>query len=417
VAKPALTPEIVPYWERLGSVLNAPFAGMNLWVTLVLTLLLATFGFFWQIRGLILLAMWWYAFNILHHTANGDIDNENDRGDVPMSAVTQFLIINAILLIAMLVTAYYYPEVALVMAVVVLGILPAIMISMAMSEYWLVAINPLTWLELIKRIGWPYLGAVVLLVVIEVIASYGNDGAALSGFLGRLLISLSQVAGTFSTAYLLGYLIYQYHERLDFTPKFHTSKAPDFKSPDDETLEVAQRFVLAGQDQDALRLLEQAAHERIVGLPVHALIHQLLIKQGDTKKVVSHGARYLNILGGDKTKAAEMLPLLKKLCELDASYVPDDPGQGRDLLSLLSTKGEFPLMFRILAGMLKMHPRHRDAARWASFGARTMIERGLPIDKAWALLDIAKARAVDDDAKLEIEELSKRLPARAAQVS
>src|SRR3546814_7945438 len=102
--------------------------------------------------------------------------------------------------------------------------LPAVLMSLAIDEQLLLALNPLNWLRLAARLGAPYFAVAATTTLTLGLGSLASEmlTATLPAPWGSLIAAASFYWALFASAHLLGYLIYQYHQRL--RSEEHTSE-------------------------------------------------------------------------------------------------------------------------------------------------------------------------------------------------
>jgi hypothetical protein len=140
---------------------------------------------------------------------------------------------------------------------------PAATMALAMDESLSNALNPSTWFALIGRIGLPY-GLLWLLMLVFQISAANAAGwldAWLPGWMAMVLAQAIFLWGLFGTFHLMGYLIYQYHERLGFEPNRHTHAAELPRHRESELVAAASARVREGDSAGALALLRERGLE------------------------------------------------------------------------------------------------------------------------------------------------------------
>src|SRR3546814_11226208 len=95
-----------------------------------------------------------------------------------------------------------------------------LLMSLAIDEQLLLALNPLNWLRRAARLGAPYFAVAATTTLTLGLGSLASEmlTATLPAPWGSLIAAASFYWALFASAHLLGYLIYQYHQRLGFTP-------------------------------------------------------------------------------------------------------------------------------------------------------------------------------------------------------
>jgi predicted Zn-dependent protease len=183
-------------------------------------------------------------------------------------------------------------------------LLPASIMLLAISGSLLEAINPIQTFNLASKIGWSYLGLVLVLLVI----SAGPDQAL--GLLSpatlqklmtqspHLLFAMLAV----STCYfnmvmgaMMGYLLFQNHSDLGIT----LDAEHEVKPTDKRTLDLARAaiFLRESRFDDALRQLGGMLSDFPDDVTVHERYHKLLCESGQTpERISAHTENYLDLL-------------------------------------------------------------------------------------------------------------------------
>lgn len=327
---------IQPFWERLGSFITYPLRGDALVVLLVLSLgqVLGLIPVFGWIIGLVLLATAYkYAFTILRETAHGRLDPPGGVMEAPDAVIIKFLALYILLILAVVAIAILAGPVAAIVAAVVFTLaIPAATMALAMDESLVNALNPGTWLAIIGRLGGAYFLLVALLFVFQLSAANatGLAGHFLPPLLSDIVFSAIFFWGLFGTFHLMGYLLYQYHERFGFEPEAHEHAAHRPESRDEVLLADSEALIRDGHVEQAAALLGEEIQRRAVPLEVHERYRRLLRQQVAPDRLQQHGAVFLNVLmlEGEHRRA---LALARECLDLDPRFAPLLPEQGLEL--------------------------------------------------------------------------------------
>lgn len=386
------TPE--PFWLRLRAITAYPFRGAALSSLVALTLasllgLVPVIG--WVISILVWIGAYKYAFEVLRATADGRMEAPEVVLGVDDGTVVR-LIAMQIVFIAAVVAALILggPIIGLAVLAFIAFVQPGCVMSLAIDGSLRRALNPSTPLELVGRIGWPYLAVFGLLFVIQ--ASALTASVWLATWMPPVLADLTVTAvafwGLFAAFHLMGYLVYQYHEVLGYQPA--QSGLPGRYSPDADLLAEAGDHVRAGQLDTALDLLRGETRSRAVSLDVHDLYHRLLRQKGDAAALADHAGEYLNLLMLERQER-RALGLLRTSLDADPDFVPAQLEHAGQLVERARLGGQGTLAADLLCAMLRRHPRHDDAPRWGLDAALLLAERNRD-DDARRLLEQARER-------------------------
>jgi hypothetical protein len=403
---PSPAPEIKPFWFKLRDVWLYPAKQASIIVIgigAVLSLLVAYLPMIGIIRAFLDLAVISYVYKygaeVLLHTARGNIDDAPEHVvSVDENQGWQQIKLFVGLYALGLVTFYYAPfTVAMIVGLILVLGYPAASIMVAVEGTVLSSLNPLRWLDAMLRIGWPYLAVVLLSACFIFSKFYLSEQLT---FLWAPLVVLSTSAVSFYFAvmsfYLLGYLVYQYHQVLGFelapTPpqlaRTHSKLDPDQAVIDDcEALVVQGKLFEAGEQ---LRILINARGATAL---VHERYRKILKLNQDTPGLIAHGATWLSVLLA-QDKLPEAMALFKECKALDAIFTPRVQEEFATLASAFST-AEPSLALGLLQSFCKQFPTSKLVPLNLLMAAKIMAQR---------LNDIAGAKKL-------VAQLQERYPA------
>lgn len=410
---PATTPE--PFWQRLRAITLYPFRGAALASLVALTLasllgLVPVVG--WIISVLVWIGAYKYAFEVLRATADGRMEAPEVVLGVDDGTVTRLILMQLVFIVTVGVAMVFGgPIIGLAVLAFIAFAQPGCVMSLAIDGSLSRALNPSTPLELVGRIGWPYLAVFGLLFVIQ--ASALTASVWLVTWMPPVLADLTVTAvafwGLFAAFHLMGYLVYQYHDVLGYQPSAQHG-LPGLHSPDADLLTETEDHVRAGRLDSALELLRGETRSRAVSLDVHDLYHRLLRQNGDIAALSGHAGEYLNLLMLERQER-RALGLLRAVLDVDPDFVPAQVEHARQLAERARLAGQGKLAADLLRALLRAHPRHVDAARWGLDAALLLVERMGSDDEARALLEQASGRCEDPALQEKIEAALKALEA------
>lgn len=215
---------IAPFWRRIEQAFRYPVNGNTLLLIVILSVVstvaaellgsglvslvitLAAFG------GLLK-----YSFMCLMETSEGEFTPPDITEALTGGLGLAFKMIAMIILMvgSVLVLAFYVHEmVALLAAVLYIIGLPAVIITFAHTQSIFAALNPMFFLGLIWRIGFPYAALLGFMLImsgsVSLLDSLIGDGyAAVSGVLSMIVSNYYTVV----MFHIMGYLLYQYRDR------------------------------------------------------------------------------------------------------------------------------------------------------------------------------------------------------------
>ncbi|TDR43240.1 hypothetical protein DFR29_107253 [Tahibacter aquaticus] len=414
---------IVPFWQRLREITLYPAQSAALMVIAGLALLrllslLPLIG--WVINIALTIGLYKFAFEVLRATANGRMEPPEGMMEVDQSIGWMgiwlqviFIVMGFVLLIVFGVMGLGWLGLAL--CVVMMFGYPGAVMSLAIDENLGHALSPPTWLQIMARLGWPYFVAFGLMLVIFI--SAGNAQAWLSNIL-PLVIGLPVfhfISGyaLIATFHLMGYLIWQYHEELGYTPDKPLKLARASDDPDQFILDESAEMVRDGETDMATEALRAHLRERGGTEKVHQQYRKLLKLKGDSAEMLRHGKEYLPILlAQDKEKAA--VELYRELSELEPAFIPTDAESNVRLARRAALLGHAQVALRLVNGFHKRHPRSSDIPQMYLMAAQLLSERMGKDAEAKALLTQIRTAYPNHELVPEIDNLLKLIDSVSA---
>jgi hypothetical protein len=382
-ASPKTATEL-PFWERIRPMLAYPLQSEAL-LTISLLAGLRLLGLLpfagWIISIVLTAATLKYAAEVLSATANGQMEAPSgystpDSVGWVVLKVQILLWILAVASIAILV-ATGAPVLAGIVAIVIALGTPAALMSAAIDQDTLGALNPSMWLATISRIGWPYVGAALLCLM--VMYSEANAQQTFVPFLpGPLAIIGHYFIANYATVvtfHLLGYLVYQYRDELGYEIK---ASAPTAlarpKDRDQAILDESESLAADGNTEAAGQLLYAHINERGGTDAVHLRYRKLLTLHGDQKALDKHSQQYLNVMIAQE-KWPQALNFWSECRSANADLWPSDPDQVRELVDKARELGKAELSLKFANGFSRTYPKHSSVAAVHLRVAQALNER------------------------------------------
>ena len=418
-ARPARmrTDAIEPFWLRLRKISLYPLQSEALF-TIGAYAALRLLGFLPGIIGFVLnlvvsVAMFKYAAEVLVSTANGRMEAPNGYATDEEVGWLQVKL-QAALFIMALAAALLLPGVLAIAALVFIGFaIPGATMSIAIDRNLWHALNPVTWAQIMGRLGLPYFVAAALCFAFLV--SQLNAQSLLipwlPTWLGVVVFYFIAHYATVAIYHLMGYLVYQYHELLGYEIEVReVLKRPG--EVDTGLLADAEALVREGETQAAEDLLREEIEQRGAVPAVHDRYRKLLALRGDTERLLKHGREYLNVLVAlDQDRKA--LELVRDCRSLDPAFVPADPGYVTRLAHRAAELGQNQLALEITSGFHRAHPKHPDVPKNYLLAARLLAEKFNKDAAARALIHQLQANFPTHPLMPEIEAYAKFLDSLA----
>ena len=317
---------IEPFWKRFPQIFAYPLHVRPLILILVISLIQtflaysSIFIFFIQFIcfGIVVT----YANIVLHETSQGNKKPPPvDLVEIQSNFKVVFAQIAIILLLALLNNQIKIP--LPIFSIAVFFMLPAIIIMLAITKSFFAAIMPHVFIRLAWRMGWPYLAMWFLLSLL-----FSAPAVILQVYWNILPESVSVFLAIASAYYymmvayhLMGYLMFQYHERIGYEvaydgeeeepqQKVYSAKVAA-KAADQSNNQLLNRtniFLKDGNHDDAISLIQRETG----GKPTEPVVAEryfnlLRIKQRSAELAV-YGKDYIPLLikTNQKAKACEV---------------------------------------------------------------------------------------------------------------
>jgi tetratricopeptide (TPR) repeat protein len=233
-------------------------------------------------------------------------------------------------------------------------LLPGMLMTLAIENSMTQALNPVALVRLALSIGWPYFLTVGLFLLLNGGAGtvMGLFGQALPAGARAFLGGLSQHYFWFVNMHLLGYLVYQYHERVGFSPDALAEQDDGWG----DVLAPVEEHIEAGQYEAAADRLKAMLPE----YPDHAIWlrqkrHTVLKLTERTNQLLDNGGKLLAALV-DANRMREATEVYIDLTDIDPGVRPGRETDYEPLLDMLVQRGEYQRAVRMANGFHKDFP-------------------------------------------------------------
>jgi len=405
---------IPPFWQRLPAI----FAyGLKPGSLAGIAAIAAGFAFARILPSIIGLAMYFVVlsglfkmgFEVLDATARG-------RMEPPDSYLGRFglgifwkqfglwLVVGGLVFQAL---ASLPPILAFAVAVALVLGLPAMTLVLAFEHSLFAAINPVTLIELVRRIGAPYLLLCLVLAGLAVLLLVAARAAVglFGGFFGVLAAGAVNAYFLLVMFHLLGYVIYQFHEDLGIEADEEgvgEGTLVEQAAQANPMAAEARTLLARGKRGQALALLSDATSGRGGDLSVHRLYHELL----DEPARSAERARHAHLLMALELNAGEDRRALKVLQDevaVDGDFQPGDGDTATALAQQSLRFGDHRLAIHLLTGFARRFPRHEETVPNYQTLARVLCEREGKDAEALEILDRLLKTFPDDPRLPEIK--------------
>lgn len=407
---------IEPFWLRLRQITLYPLQKEALF-TIGVFALLRVLGFLpgaigWIANLLVAVAVYKYATEVLVATANGRMEaptgyqTDEDVGWLQVKLQAGLVILSVVAMVLL-------PVPLAIAAIVFIGFgIPGATMSAAIDRNLWHALNPVTWVQIMARLGAPYflVGVLSFVILMSQLNAQSLLLPFLPAWLGVIVFYFISHYATVVTFHLMGYLVYQYHELLGY----EVEERQVIKRPMEAgILADAEELVRNGNTQAAEEMLREEIDTRGAIPAVHDRYRKLLALRGDTEKLLKHGREYLNVLiAQDQDKKA--LEVIRECRALDKAFMPTEPGYITRLAHKAAEMGQSQLALEITSGFHRAHPKHPDVAKNYLLAARLLAEKFNKDEQARALIRQLQTNYPTHPLMPEIEAYAKFLDSIAA---
>lgn len=185
------------------------------------------------------------------------------------------------------------------------------------------SLDPTLTLQMLKRIGVPYLAVAVFLVLMQVGVVFAGRAvnAGLMPLLAEIVMSAVSIWGIFAAFHLLGQLVHEYRDVLGHEDLHDPAVPPAMATADQCIVDQARRHIEDGRPDRARDLLRADVPGRAAGLAMHETYHDLLSGEPWDTRQAEHYRLYIGRLLTDQ-QGARALVLLRKALETDPGFAP-----------------------------------------------------------------------------------------------
>jgi hypothetical protein len=283
------------------------------------------------------------------------------------------------------------------------AILPAGIMVLITSESVGSAVNPGNLVRTIRTIGAPYFALCGVLflfsascsmaqafIVEQNMGEFGEmmqadpesvDPEALARaqreyferFLARVLPLIAAIQGyqILVSFALMGYVLYQFHSKLDLPVAVEPDEEPRGRD-EHELLGDVEVLIREGRLEDAAGVLRERVVANPADLKLRERFHSVLAAMGDVRRLTGHGAEYIGmLLRNNSGKAVEVYRACRKA---DAAFTLDSAAQVLPLAKLMFQMGDHAGVVAIANGFHRTAPGHRDIPDLYFLAARSLSE-------------------------------------------
>lgn len=378
-----ITDTIEPFWNRLPAFFRYPLNANAL--TIIIGYSLLVFAFWSLFHNLLIYLLLFatllkYLYYLVEYTADGHLDAPpvnaaygDGRFAIAGKQLLVFLLMGLLVFLAAFIGGR---PLALLATFLLVLALPASTLVLAMDGRALASLNPVFLGTLIARIGWPYFVLYGHLVVLMLVGGTVREFADshLPAGLGELVASLVNCYFAVIFFHMLGYLLYQYQDKLGFVSSHQEEQAPVSIHPE-------ARF-----DAELDIHLKDGRYERVQAMLIEALkrqpgnpnrlsqIFRLLAARADGATLIAQQQQLLPWLlqQPDDRSLAQALRLCIKA---KADFVLGDPALTYRCARQLELQGHHKLALHLLKDFHKRFPKAQELAEAYLLVARLLANQ------------------------------------------
>lgn len=417
-------PAFTPFWRRFPRFFLYPMQTGSLLRIAGYSIISCISLFTLPLLGLPLRLILWvvflkYAFLVMERTADGRFDEPNDVNSSEGDAAQVFrqfgLIIILGLLFVLLASTLGMPGVALGIAINLT--LPAGIMIIAVSRSLTEALDPARIFFYIKSIGSPYLALCFVLL------SLSGSSEWLQAFLQRnmgawLALPLTSFVEFYFVLicyHMMGYAIYQYHDKLGFDAAVDFDQAQAKLSrgkPTDPVMAKLSALIADGRQEEAIDLLREALRQHWEDNALHERYQKLLVASGKSTAALQHAREFIAKLANEK-RMFQALDLCEQCLARDPEFTLQDSTQIHDLASAAHMAKRHKLALDLMRRFDKRYPNHPHIPSIYLLSARILGDHYQRREEALKILRGLQIKfpghAAADDARHYMDALSRQM--------
>ena len=385
---------ITPFWNRVPQSFLYPLKGTALIMLLVCSALLVIlpsipFGILLSIAVLAVFIK--YAYTILDHTAQGYLHppalSNNYFSEDYSVLFKQLFIFILIAAVSGGIGRLLGPVAGIISLLLMLLVLPASIMVLATSESLLSAMNPSLLFNLIYLVGWPYL----ILYAFLFLLSVGKETAFyLIGDALPLRVQIGiaifvSMYFTYITYHMMGYVIYQYHDKLGFSVAALEEEEASDPLMAFEGMDLVERHIENENFPAAQEELKSIIRRNPDEIALRLKFHKVVKLTDDIKQLTYHGQGLITRLL-EQNRLADAVQIFLDCYNADPGFKPEKSQQYLTLAEALRTQHRHTEAIALINGFHKTHSGDPLIPELYFLAARIMVENLQQDDKARPIL-------------------------------
>ncbi|VAW97698.1 hypothetical protein MNBD_GAMMA23-600 [hydrothermal vent metagenome] len=401
---------VSPFWQRLHYFFMYPVNAVPMGIMLLLVAVVAAFGnTLFGILAVVLsiLVFMKYAYVVLEDTSHGyllprafSLEMITNDLELPFKHI-----LNIFLIIALNYMVYNYSReieydylfYAILSAT--LFFLPTSVMVLAVKHSFTSAFNPLLHFHIVRSIGFAYvlLYAFLFMMLSSVAAAiYYVNLLIPSDFylMIDIFISMFFLLSIFN---MLGYVLYQYHEKIGFGIDVAVSSS-ELEAGDGSVFKLRmpmmadiEVLVQEGEYKQAMKRLEKLITEHPSDMHARGYYQKLLHLLGDVDAARAHCADFVGRLM-DENKITQAMNVFIACYKQDPEITLAKPSQRLAMASVFVNSSKHRLAMHLLNNLHKDHPAYSEIPEAYLMVARIMSDQFNQDDKAINILEFVLER-------------------------
>lgn len=347
-----------PFWERLSETFRYPLTVPVMTLIIILSAISGVLFFMpivGAVAGLISAGILTkYSFQCLEETASGNMSPPGLSEAFSGGIIIIFKMIGLIILItAGGVGSYHYLGAGitgLLGAFVVLSI-PAFLINFALTDRVLASFAPQNILRIVGAVGLPYgilIGLLLLMSSSVGLLSY----MVFSGFEWASMILQSVISNFYMVVifHLLGYVVFQYQEKLGFYARAQTGDAPVYRSEVERSRAKISVLVKEGDYEAVNRLYQKTLDRNGQDMSLNDEYFEFLMATGNKESLLEFADEYMSYKL-HKGQQVQLKRIYNQVRSVIADFKPTGSEVRFTLAKDYASFGDYPAVVRLINGM------------------------------------------------------------------
>ena len=391
---------ITPFWQRIPKFFLYP---LNV-TPLMLLFIFA--GLQWILTGymvgfllslVIFVVFMKYAYIVLEQTSQGYLEPEKlNTSDLTEELELPFKQLIIVILVGVLYGYLQSAGLWFIGALLTALILPSSTMVLAVEHSFFKAINPMMLIGVSKRIGIQYLTLCVFLFLL--LTSSEILMGLIFNYFPELIVPgvmwLIHMYFFLVMFNMMGYVLFQYHESLGYTPDVEIlEQLDDVESARENDSGMSDVTILyhEGRFEEAQARLSELIKETPGNMAYRDRMHKLLINTKNISALREYSGEYISRLM-EESRPSEALRVFSDCYNLDKTFKYGSGAQRHAMAELLYNNGQSRAALSLLNNLHKDQPGYEHIPGAYLLVAKILFESFNKDEKAKKILEFVKER-------------------------